>query len=560
MPTIAIIVESPAVLEFTYREGLKNILQDAKIPLQDCRIFTAVRTKYLDDGIEEWIDSGKKKAGEDYILHAGKWVKPFIKDDVENLISQLAETKPDVIIASGDISLWSLLALDSVAKWRGSQLSYKTEAFSCPLIPIYAIDTIFRQWSFRAITKLDCARAYREITNPIRQTPLKKETIKPTREQVFSFLASLKEKLDAGPTELVLDLEIKRHTILCVGLGLSENEAFCLPFWHEISPQETFPNLSSRQDYLHFANYLKNPQKQFTCRYWDFETELFIIMSLRDCLIHPNMRLINQNINFDLQFITTYWLCLPTAHFDTMVAQHVMLPGTPKSLDYLHSIYGDEYVFWKDDNKFYKDTEKVHYPSLWSYNCKDCFTTFEIKKKQLESLKQSGLEKQFSLQMRKLNHFCKVMFRGVPINQSLRVSYMNELLSLISYNNWEISYIVNFDLNTASPQQLCNLFYTKLKTPVIKSPKTKRPTVDEDALKEIGTRDPIFREITERINLVRSYSTGLIICRSGLSQFSNRLHCQYNTSGTETFRCSSSKNVWDQGANAQNLTKGKKIL
>jgi DNA polymerase I-like protein with 3'-5' exonuclease and polymerase domains len=236
-----------------------------------------------------------------------------------------------------------------------------------------------------------------------------------------------------------------------------------------------------------------------------------------------------------------------------------MLPGTPKSLDYLHSVYGDEYVYWKDDGKFWKDSVPVNYPQLWEYNCKDCLTTFEIYERQQRSIDMVNMREQFDLQMRKLNHFATVMFRGVRVNESLRQKLFIELVQYMEWLKYEVGYMAGRDLNPSSPKQLIKFFYDDLRQTKIIHPDTKTVTCNDEALKLIGKAEPLLAPITDRLNLVRSYGTSASVCRAKVSRWTLRWHSSYNTGGAGTLRCSSSQNVWDEAMNMQNMTKGKEI-
>ena len=87
----------------------------------------------------------------------------------------------------------------------------------------------------------------------------------------------------------------------------------------------------------------------------------------------------------------------------------------------------------------------------------------------------------------------------------------------------------------------------------------KRPTCNDEALKKIGQKNPWLRPLTDRINMLRSYGTAIDAVGSRTDE-DGRWRTSYNAVGTETFRLSSSKNIFDSGLNLQNLTAGKDIL
>jgi uracil-DNA glycosylase len=542
---------------------LTKMLSDAGMRREDCYMTNAIKVHPPGNDLSLWISDKKKQPWDDAVFYLGKWVKPFIVTDIAELFAEIDRINPKVILVLSNTALWALTDNEGIDKWRGSQL---LTALDRPLqrpynvIPTYSASAILRKWDWRQIAVIDMMRAHREVTNPNREKRVTESVIGPDYATVGAYFADIEARLAVGPVDLVIDLEIKRQAILCVGLALSRDKAFCLPFWHEAHPLALNRPVGDKETALQILAIIDNPKKikPLVVRYWPFEEEIAITERLRAILCHHNTRLINQNLGFDLQFIWSYWACTPRAYFDTMIAQHVMLPGTPKSLDYLHSLYGDEYLYWKDDGKFWTDNAKMNYPVLWAYNCKDCLTTFEIYEKQQLSIDKVGLRPQFEFQMRKLNHFALSMFRGIPINDSMRTPLLLELIKLIEFLRYEVSYMAGRELNPNSPKQLAEFFYRDLKQPVIIG-KTGTPTCNDEALKVIGLREPLLEPVTSRLNLIRSYNTSITICRAKSNRWTKRWHTSYNTGGTETFRCSSTQNVWDEAMNVQNLTKGKEI-
>jgi uracil-DNA glycosylase len=546
---------------------LTKMLEDAGMRRDDCYITNVIKTRPPENDIEQWISSKAKNPWPDGEYYQGKWVKPFVLTDIYEVQREIENVDPDIIIALGNTALWALTGQDSISKWRGSQMvtDIPLADKQYKVVPTYHPSAILRKWDWRQIAVLDLKRARRELTHPDRPKRSQIAVIQPNYDDIDTYLSEIERDMQTQKIPLVLDLEIKRQAILCIGLARSRDKAVCLPFWHEVHPLALTGDITSRDTAAQLLSALDplSKVKNVTVRYWPEHIELEFIYRLRDILSNTNVQLINQNIAFDLQFIWSYWFCSPKAYFDTMIAQHVMLPGTPKALDYLHSIYGDEYLYWKDDakngdDKFWKDNAKVNYKALWEYNCKDCLTTFEIYEKQLPSLKAVNLHEQFTFQMQKLNNFAISMYRGVAINEQRRTPLLLELIKLTEYMRYEVSYLAGRDLNPNSPKQLIDFFYGELKQPVVLS-KENRPTCNDEALKIIGLRDPLLSPITTRLNLIRSYNTSISVCRSRANRWTKRWHTSYNTGGTETFRCSSSQNVWDEAMNVQNLTKGKEI-
>ena len=82
--------------------------------------------------------------------------------------------------------------------------------------------------------------------------------------------------------------------------------------------------------------------------YWTPIQEAEIIRHIRRLLSHPNIRIIGQNFIYDTQFIQHWFGVTPRLSHDTMLAQNVVFPGTPKDLGYLSSLYCQYHWYWKE--------------------------------------------------------------------------------------------------------------------------------------------------------------------------------------------------------------------
>jgi DNA polymerase I-like protein with 3'-5' exonuclease and polymerase domains len=85
--------------------------------------------------------------------------------------------------------------------------------------------------------------------------------------------------------------------------------------------------------------------------YWTPEQEAEILLWIRKTLSHPKIKVVGQNYIYDTQYIQHEMGLSPPLTHDTMLAQNVLFPGTPKDLGYLSSLYCKYHWYWKDDVK-----------------------------------------------------------------------------------------------------------------------------------------------------------------------------------------------------------------
>lgn len=521
---------------------LENMLKEAKLNKSDCFLTNVCMDRPHGNDIKLWISPKRENKDGTEIKYRGKVVKPHIKDECERLYSEIKAVGPNVVIAAGNTPLWALTPYDKVGKWRGSIL----ESDAIPglkVIPTYHPAAVLRMYDWRFITVQDYRRAAKESLFPqIKKPQWNFDTGNDYRgtTEVLQRLLRLAE--GGNPLVLVSDVEIKRLEILCVGIAWSRNDAICIPFYGP-QPDGTF------RDGWH---------------YWAPEEHINIVLLLHKLFLHPNVRLVNQNLSFDIQYFFWRMNMWPRAAFDTMLAHHVMFPGLPKKLDFQASMYCDYYVYWKDDGKFWD--KPVIYPQLWHYNCLDCVYTYEIMEVQEKALNGLNLRSQFTFQMDRLfPKVMKMMFRGVKVNEAQKSTILKETREFVSALHSEVEYMAGRSLvgdkGSFSSKRLQDFFYKSLGLTPLKNKVQGKMivTCDDEALKKIRKNEPLLRPLCDRIILIRSYKTAIDAVSKRVDK-DGRWRTSYNLAGAHTLRWSSSENIFDSGLNLQNLTIGKDIF
>jgi DNA polymerase I-like protein with 3'-5' exonuclease and polymerase domains len=341
---------------------------------------------------------------------------------------------------------------------------------------------------------------------------------------------------DGGP--LAVDIETyRRQWISCVGLAWSAHSALCIPFF------------SFGEDGAHRA-------------YWDAENEILIWSRLKRILEDPRTQIIGQNFAYDTQFFYRFYDIDALCSFDTMVAHHLLYPGTPKGLDDLASLYCDHYCFWKKESQDW-DIRAHGAEAHWAYNAKDCCYTFEVAEALRDILKQEGLVELFEFQMDQTRLAREMTIRGVNydrhyvsgLSRALRADASDVSAWLLSAVPESLQFAKSGIPWHDSVQAMSDLFHNRLGFKVKAHKKTGRPTLDDSALQEFEETHPWISPITRRIRHLRSvkvFTSHFIDARPSAD---GRLHCQFNPAHPETFRWSSSATGFGEGTNLQNVPK-----
>ena len=403
------------------------------------------------------------------------------------------------------------------------------------LMPTYHPAALLRKWDWRPALLHDIRNRAQLALTDSWSPPEYNFVIRPTFEQVTHVLDHLVHDLSLGYTKVLsVDLETRGPHIACVGIGESKTDAICIP--------------------LMCVGGTKS--------YWSIDEEFIIIKLLRQIFSHKNAQIIGQNFLYDMQYIKREWDVIAKPYGDTMVMQHLCWPGTPKGLAYISSMYCSYHRYWKDEGKTWD--EGVPEDQLWTYNCKDCVTTYESYMELEKLIHHLGFERQMDLQMRQVSMIFNMIHRGVKVDTKRRAETALELVDAINQRIARIEKLLPHSVWERKPKaspwyrspiQQREIFYDLLGVPVIKDTKTHEPTCNDDAMKKIGEDNPILEPITTIIRELRSLWKSQDVLTAGLDP-DKRMRCQFDPTGTVTFRWNSKKNVYGRGCNLQNISKG----
>lgn len=457
----------------------------------------------------------------------GKNVATPLAEGIQYLHERVATLRPTLILAFGNTALWALTGLEGIKNHRGSQIT-TTAILLAPdvkLIPTYHPAAVLREWSLRHIVIHDLRKARREAFTEAVEKPEWRFTPAPAFDEAWSRLQSLIWKADTGPMPLVCDIETRKGQIFCVGLAPTRLNALCIPFMRGNGS------------------------------YWSEREEHTITLKLRQLLTHENVQVIFQNGAYDAQYFAKQWGYIPRIADDTMLMQHVCFPGLPKGLVFLSSMYCQYHRYWKDDGKEaggHRSDEDE-----WSYNCEDVVRTFECWEALTRLVDHLGLRQQYNFQIKELfPSVVRMMLRGIRVDNERRRAVRRQLEDFLLSGHAALLQMLGHPLNVESAPRMKSLFYEDLHIPPIINRKTKRPTLDDDALDTLARKYPLLRPLIGLIRDIRSANTAISNVLD--TQFSpdGRARCTYNLAGTPTFRFSSSEDSFGDGTNLQNITLG----
>lgn len=505
---------------------LTKMLHEAGIARSECFITNVARSRPERNDITAWIAQSKKAITPAHVQVRDKWVLPPIAQGIDLLKWEIEQVKPNLIIALGNLSTWALTGEWGVTNWRGSILESDLVP-GVKVLPAYHPAAILRQWSWRAVAVHDFRRAAKEAQTPEITRPQYSFLLRPSFEAAAAALALLEAQVREAPMWLSVDIETRLGHIACIGIAWSTTAALCIPLM-----------CSERGE-----------------GYWTEDEEVALMMQLQSLLTHPNAQVIGQNFLYDAQYFWRHLRYKPRVYQDTMISQHVAFPGTPKSLDYLSSLYCTQHRYWKDDGKEW-NVRGVGEDALWAYNCEDCVRTYEVAAVLGKTITSLGLEEVHDFQQALFWPVLAAMIRGVRIDKQRRGDFALLLADEMAQREQWFSDVLGHPLNPKSPKQMQSLFYDDLRQPVILHRKSGTPTLDAEALNKMAVREPLLRPLTRRIEEYRSLGVFLSTFVRAPLDTDERMRCSFNITGAETYRFSSSENAFGSGTNLQNIPKG----
>ena len=263
--------------------------------------------------------------------------------EFQGLLENIRQVKPKLIIVTGKWSLLFLTACTTYAKTQGNfkdakpqgglnkfrasmlKVSESLELGDILVFPMLPTTTKMRSPEKIPILKWDLNKVgaiYQDIVDGDAE-----KYLEPKRDFLYDldfnyitgYLLGLIGVIYDKPMLVSVDIETRHSTIDCIGITAKVNSGICIPFSTLESP---------------FI--------------WTTEQELEIVTLIKRLLSMENCKIVGQNFSYDAQYLYKFWLLDVHAYLDTMVLHHVMFNYMPKSLDFLASVYSDNYKYWKD--------------------------------------------------------------------------------------------------------------------------------------------------------------------------------------------------------------------
>ncbi|MDN5216218.1 DNA polymerase I [Fulvivirgaceae bacterium BMA12] len=270
-----------------------------------------------------------------------------------------------------------------------------------------------------------------------------------------------------------------------------------------------------------------------------------IVNEFRVVLEHDKIVKIGQNLKYDIQVLKNYDLAVQGPFFDTMLAHYLIDPETRHNMDVLAENYLNyspvsiSTLIGKKGGK-QGNMRDVAVEKVVEYAGEDADITLQLKNVLSKDLQENLLKLFEEVEVPLVNVLADMEYQGVKIDVPTLESMSIELRDASAQVEKEIYDIAGAEFNIASPKQLGEILFDKLKL-VEKPKKTKtgQYATGEDILSKLAKEHEIANKIMEFREYQKLKSTYVDALPKMVVPKDGRVHTDYRQAVAATGRLSS---------------------
>ena len=262
---------------------------------------------------------------------------------------------------------------------------------------------------------------------------------------------------------------------------------------------------------------------------------------------NENIEKIGQNIKYDLKMLSRYGIAVKGKLFDTMIAHYLINPDMRHGMDILSETYLkyspksiEDLIGKKGKNQ--KSMRDVSLEVIKEYAAEDADITFQLKQHFDPILNKAETKKLFDeIEIPLIPVLAAMETEGINLDVDFLNEMSVEMQKEIDVAEQKIYAAANQKFNLASPKQLGEVLFDKLKIGGAKQKKTKtgQYATGEDVLSYLAKDNPIVQDIMEWRQMVKLQSTYVTALPNQVDSKTGRVHTDYMQTVAATGRLSS---------------------
>lgn len=256
---------------------------------------------------------------------------------------------------------------------------------------------------------------------------------------------------------------------------------------------------------------------------------------------------IGQNLKYDLKILANYGIQVKGNFFDTMIAHYLINPDMRHNMDILSETYLKyspkpivDLIGKKGKNQ--KSMRDISIEDVKEYAVEDADITFQLKEHFSPILEKVGTKKLFDdIEIPLVKVLASMEREGIQLDVAFLKSMSSEMQIEINSFEQKIYEIAGETFNLASPKQLGDILFDKLKIGGTKQKKTKtgQYATGEEILSYLAKDNEIVRYILEWRQLVKLQNTYVDALPNQVDPKTTRVHTDYMQTVAATGRLSS---------------------
>ncbi|MCR9143957.1 MAG: DNA polymerase I [bacterium] len=265
---------------------------------------------------------------------------------------------------------------------------------------------------------------------------------------------------------------------------------------------------------------------------------------LKAFLEDPDLKIIGQNIKYDMIVLRNWGLDLPAPYFDTMIASYLCNPNVRRHNmdDMAVDLLGYETIKYAEivgSGRNKKTMAEIPPAEITDYACEDADITYQLHDKLVPALKLHKLEAvQKDIEVALVPVLTDMEMEGVAIDvkyfQSLSTEYAKKLKKLEK----QIHKAAGYEFNINSTKELQKVLFEDLKLPTGKKTKTGYST-DQSVLEDLRGKHTVVDQLLEHRKYGKLKSTYVDALPALVNPKTKRIHTSFNQTIAATGRLSS---------------------
>ena len=272
-----------------------------------------------------------------------------------------------------------------------------------------------------------------------------------------------------------------------------------------------------------------------------------LIEKLRPFFENETIEKIGQNLKYDLKILANYNLDVKGPLFDTMIAHYLINPDMRHNMDILSETYLnyspksiEDLIGKKGKNQ--KSMRDVDLEEVKEYAVEDADVTFQLKEFFTSELDKTETKKLFTeIEIPLVKVLAAMETEGINLDVDFLKKMSVEMQKEIDSFEQNIYETAGEKFNLASPKQLGEVLFDKLKIGGTKQKKTKtgQYATGEEVLSYLVNEHQIVKDILEWRQMVKLQSTYIDALPNQVDAKTGRVHTDYMQTVAATGRLSS---------------------